>query len=361
MPTKRLPSSANIDHLKHQAKDLLAAFRAGEMQAFQRVREFHPRLKGLTDADLARQTFSLSDALLSIAREYGYASWPRLKVVVAEAAGESADLTHNERIEDEVFRQALDFLDEGNAAALRRHLTEHPGLVTQRIHFEGDNYFTDPTLLEFVAENPIRNGRLPENIVEIARLILEAGAKEDGEAVNSTLMLVVSGLVAREQGVQGALIDLLCDCGADPAQALYTALAHGEFEAARGLIARGAPLDLIAAAALGRDDEVAALLPGATAEARQFALALAALHGRAGITRVLLKAGADPNRYNPEGAHSHCTPLHSAALAGHQETVRVLLEAGARRDIGDIHRNLTALDWADYAGHADVVNLLQER
>jgi len=30
MPTKWLPHSANIDHLKHQAKDLLKAFRDGE-------------------------------------------------------------------------------------------------------------------------------------------------------------------------------------------------------------------------------------------------------------------------------------------------------------------------------------------
>jgi hypothetical protein len=28
MPTKRLPSRPDLDHLKHQAKDLLADFRA---------------------------------------------------------------------------------------------------------------------------------------------------------------------------------------------------------------------------------------------------------------------------------------------------------------------------------------------
>ena len=45
MPTKRLPSSPSIEHLKHQAKDR----RAGELHAWQRIREFYPRFKGMAD------------------------------------------------------------------------------------------------------------------------------------------------------------------------------------------------------------------------------------------------------------------------------------------------------------------------
>jgi hypothetical protein len=33
--------------------------------------------------------------------------------------------------------------------------------VHQHVVFEGGNYFRDPTLLEFVAENPVRHGTLP--------------------------------------------------------------------------------------------------------------------------------------------------------------------------------------------------------
>ena len=40
--------------------------------------------------------------------------------------------------------------------------------------FEGGNYFRNPTLLEFIAENPIRRGTLPENIAEVAKVILDA-------------------------------------------------------------------------------------------------------------------------------------------------------------------------------------------
>ncbi|WP_297341912.1 hypothetical protein [Pseudophaeobacter sp.] len=94
MPTKFLPASADINHLKHQAKDLLSDFRNGKMSAYQRIREFHPKMAQLTDDAISGQTFSLSDALLSIAREYGYPSWPRLKTVVAETSGQKAARQH---------------------------------------------------------------------------------------------------------------------------------------------------------------------------------------------------------------------------------------------------------------------------
>jgi uncharacterized protein (TIGR02246 family) len=60
---------------------------------------------------------------------------------------------------------------------------------------------------------------------------------------------------------------------------------------------------------------------------------------RADIVRLLLDAGEDPNRYNPDGLHSHSTPLHQAALAGHDAVVRLLVERGARLDIlGGVRR-----------------------
>lgn len=358
MPTKRLHNAADLDHLKHQARDLLADFRHGNARAFQRIREFHPRFAKLDDTEILGRTFVLSDALLSIAREYGYASWPRLKTVVQEAQGLDAALTHNERVENEVFRQALDLLDEGEERRLRAHLADNPGLIHQQVFFEGDNYFTDPTLIEFVAENPVRQGRLPGNIVEIARIILNAGARENRKSVNAALGLTASGRVAREQGAQIPLISLFCDHGADPDGAVPAAAAHGEFEAVEALIANGAALDLATAAALGLKAKVAEMSPGADSDQLQRGLALSALHGRSEIVALLLKAGADPDRYNPQGADSHCTPLHSAALAGHLAVVQVLVDHGARCDIVDVHHNATALVWAEHGGHGAVAALL---
>ncbi|MEM9107458.1 MAG: ankyrin repeat domain-containing protein, partial [Pseudomonadota bacterium] len=317
-----------------------------------------PRRQGLDDAAISRETFSLGDAQLTIAREYGYASWPRLKTIVAEQSGQSPELIHNDRIVDAAFRQAVDLVDEGNEAELKAHLDRHPDLIGKTVLFEGDNYFTRPTLIEFVAENPVRQGQLPGNIVAIAKLILDAGAHDNKEALNRTVALVASGRVPREAGVQSALIETLCHAGADPNAGLLPALSHGEFDAARALLACGADRNLFAVVALDDMKQVAQRLHNATSEQLQIALALAALHGRTDMIERLLKAGADPNRFNPEGVHSHCTPLHSAALAGHFETVKALVASGARTDIRDIHHSATAKDWANHAGHKNIVDFL---
>jgi hypothetical protein len=270
------------------------------------------------------------------------------------------DRPHHERIQDPVFRRAVELLDDGDVEGLRLHLERHPGVVTQRVLFEGGNYFHEPTLLEFVAENPVRHDSLPPNIVEVARAILDAGARADRRAIDSTLGLVCSGRVPRERGVQGGLIDLLCDYRADPNGAMLPALGHGEFTAADTLLRRGARVDLVVAAATGRLDTARRNLPAAGGEERHRALALASQHGHAGVVALLLDAGEDPNRYNPDGCHAHSTPLHQAALAGHLAVVRLLVERGARLDIRDIHFNGTPLGWAEHGGRTEVVEFLSK-
>lgn len=63
-----------------------------------------------------------------------------------------------------------------------------------------------------------------------------------------------------------------------------------------------------------------------------------------------MDAGGDPNRFNPEGAHSHSTPLHQAVLAGHEPVVRLLVDRGAKLDIRDTVLQGTPLGWALYGG-----------
>jgi hypothetical protein len=210
-----------------------------------------------------------------------------------------------------------------------------------------------------VAENPVRHGKLPHNIVEIARIILEIGSRTEKDAIDSALALVCSGRVPRECGVQIPLIDLLCDYGANAAGALLAALVHGEFAALDALLRRGAALDLPAAAATGRLHETRELLPAARPEERHAALALAAQFGHAEIVRLLLDAGEDPSRYNPAGLHSHSTPLHQAAWAGHRVVVELLVARGARKDMKDILFDGTPADWAQHAGHSAIAEYLR--
>jgi uridine phosphorylase len=72
-PTRSLPERADLDQLKRQAKDLLRAAQAGEPGAVERLgRRPAPRL---------------ADAQFVLAREYGFASWPRLKASIAADGG----------------------------------------------------------------------------------------------------------------------------------------------------------------------------------------------------------------------------------------------------------------------------------
>ena len=360
MPVHPLPANPNLDHLKHQAKDLLKAHATRTPEVAQRIREFHPRFAKASDAEIFAAELRLSDAQLTIAREHGFPSWPRMKKrVEMPTLADRLDLPHHERIEDAAFRHAVDLLDSGDIDGLRAHLRQHPAVARRRLVFEGGNYFRYPTLLEFIAENPTRRGSLPTNIVEITRVILEAGTTQ--EALDETLGLVASSLVARQSGVQATLIDLLCDKGADPDSATRTAAIHGEFDAVRALLRNGASLDLPLAAAMGRVEDARRLLANASARDRHWALASASQFGHLEIVRMLLDAGEDPNRYNPVGGHSHSTPLHQAAVSGRLDVVRLLVERGAQLDWKDTMWHATPAEWAQHEGKAEVEGYLREQ
>ena len=360
MPVKRLPENPSLVHLKYQGKDLLKEHAARDPRAAQRIREFHPGFEKAADAEIFTARLSLSDAQVTIAREHGFPSWPRLKRHIEKPTlADQLQLPHHERIEDARFRRAVELLDAGDVAGLRAYLAQYPELSRQQVVFEGGNYFRNPTLLEFVAENPIRHGKLPNNVVEVARSIIEAGA--DQSALDETLMLVTTGMVPRQCQVQVALIDLLCDSGARPDAASLAAALHGEFEALHALLRCGGRITLPIAAALGRIEDARQLLPLASVLERHLALSLAADHGHIEIVRMLLDAGEDPNRYNPPGGHSHTTPLHQAAGAGHEAVVRLLVERGARLDMKDILWQGTPAGWAEYGGKAEIAAYLREQ
>ena len=138
MPVRRLPSNPDLDHLKYQAKDLLKEHAARNAGAAQRLREFHPRFGRSTDAEIFEASLRLSDAQLTIARESGFPSWARLKRHIEKPTlTDRLDLPHHERIEDPVFRRAVDLIDAGDVVGLRAWLSQHPTLVHQHVNFEG--------------------------------------------------------------------------------------------------------------------------------------------------------------------------------------------------------------------------------
>ncbi len=268
---------------------------------------------------------------------------------------------------DANFELAADALVAGDLATLAKLIHQTPALVrarSARPHHA--------TLLHYLAANGVEDERQksPNNAVEIARLLLTAGAEPDALAImyggeQTTMNMLVSSAPPAQAGVQEAVVETLLDFGAaingkgSGASPLITALAHGYRGAAETLAKRGANTDNLAAAAgLGRVSAFTQLLPTSTSEDRHRALALAAQHGHLEIVRLLLDAGEDPNRYNPPGFHGHSTPLHQAVIYGHHNVVRLLLERGARLDIEDTVYHGTPLGWAKHAGHTAIEEYL---
>jgi ankyrin repeat protein len=90
-------------------------------------------------------------------------------------------------------------------------------------------------------------------------------------------------------------------------------------------------------------------------------MALSAQLGHVDALRILLDAGEDPNRLNPEGHHGHSTPLHQAAFVGHDAAVRLLVERGARLDIRDTLWNGTPLGWALHGNQPATAEYLRSK
>ena len=95
----------------------------------------------------------------------------------------------------------------------------------------------------------------------------------------------------------------------------------------------------------------------ATAGYERTALHYAAEKGHAACLEVLLKGGSDVMATN----ENRSTALHRAARNGHADCVKVLLDSGSDATFRD--RALdgkTAMDYAQYKGHAACVALLKE-
>jgi peptide-methionine (S)-S-oxide reductase len=264
----------------------------------------------------------------------------------------------------DLFRAAVSAIDDGNVRELERLLSARPMLACERLDAPGawlrdkigdaaDGFFAKPYLLWFVAEDPVRNGRLPANIVEVTRTILRAAQRtcEDRlrEQLDYALRLVAFSWIARQCDVQLGLIDVLLDAGASPGNAPDSALVNGNVDAAAHLVERGAPVTLATAVCLARWDDANRLLVSATLREKQFALILAALRGRAEALLWLIATGVDPNTVSPD-LYSHATALHHAVHSGSLDASGCSWRPGRCSTRGTPRYGGTPLGWAEYAG-----------
>jgi ankyrin repeat protein len=353
---------AGLDEYRQQADALFAALQAGEDTAAGRFKWMHPRFRGKSITEVQAATLDESDAQLVVAQEHCFKTWADVVEFIA-AVSRDAAVAH--------FEAAADAVVAGEISALRSMLHENADLIRAR-----SRRWHRATLLHYIAANGVERGRqkTPANAVEVARMLLDSGAEVDAladmyDAKCTTMSMLVSSCHPAKAGLQVALAELLLDYGASfegPGSAwqsaLMTALTFGYLDTARALALRGAPVNTVAAAAgLGRHDDASRLLPTADSQSKHIALALAAQHGHADVVRLLLDAGEDPSRYNPDGYHSHATPLHHAVWNDKADVVRLLVERGARLDIRDTVYDGTPLGWANYGGRTEIAEYLRER
>ena len=180
-----LPARPDLDQLRHQAKDLLHAAQRGDPGAISRIRAVSDRL-------------ILSSAQLAIAREYGFASWAKLKLEV----------------------ERRDILNGRDLSRLTRLLAEHPELATEKMeHWRDHPNSAGP--LGYMAMLRFDHGRLglPRELPgtgAIAKALIQAGAPVDGYP-------------------------------GDKETPLITAASYGDAEVAKVLIEAGADIEAVSA------------------------------------------------------------------------------------------------------------------
>jgi ankyrin repeat protein/uncharacterized glyoxalase superfamily protein PhnB len=230
---QQLPPRPSLEQLKKQAKDLLKSCESGDPEALQRIKESHPRFIGEPDTKIRGTEFSLSDAQLVVAREYGFESWPKLKTHVEALA----------RGDDPAITAFLMAAVAGNQMEAKKLLMDHPSLARANIY--------------------------------TASMLGEADAVE-------AMLQRDPSLATRKGGLKKW--DALLYLSHSRFHREDEKRADGMIRAAKSLLAHGAnPNTFYATPEFGRESKLHALW-AATCQANHPSLA-----------RVLLEAGADPN------------------------------------------------------------------
>jgi hypothetical protein len=349
MEVKKLPARPSLEQYKKQAKDLVKAFESNQAEALQRIKANHDRFGNLRDSEIHHVPFALADAQFVIAREHGFQSWPKFAKHVTALTRSNSPVAQ--------FEAAVDAIVTGDMGTLKRLLRQNPELIRERSNREHR-----AMLLHYVGANGVENFRqkTPRNAVEVAEVLLGAGAEVDAIADlyggSTTLGLVVTSVFPFLAGVQDALADTFLKHGADidhPGGAgnqhcpVNGCLANGRPEAAEFLAGRGARLDLEAAAGVGRLDVVKTffgangrLKDDATEAQMRSGFKWACQYGRTTVVEFLLQRGMDASEI-----HRGESALHRAAYGGHADIVRLLLKGRPAVDVKDKTFDATPLGW----------------
>jgi ankyrin repeat protein len=372
VPTDSLPDKPDLQRLKGEAKALRDRVRASEHASVEVVRRHHPKFADLAPGTPEAAGFKLAGAQLTLARRYGYASWPRLRRYV-ELVNRLSRSPHEQpvggELEDDAAR-ADEFLrlaclnygadDPGRWRDAARLLAVHPHLARATIHTaaavgdpdaaaeilatdpaaasqEGGSFAWEPLL--YLTYSRLHLADTPQDHLAVARLLVEAGADPNAGFLWDGLpspFTALTGVFGRgEQGApphrdELALARLLLGAGAEAndSQTIYNRGA--------GDIARDDTefLELLLDFGLGHGDggpwrrrlmDAHQTPTEIVGEALQHATE-ADLVNRA---RLLLARGADPDGGGTHPGYEGRSPYESAVLFGNHEIADLLASAGA--------------------------------
>jgi len=307
--------------------------------------------KFLRTPDPSRANCTLAQAQFVLARQHGFASWPKFARHLEGLSQPRSPVSE--------FESAVDAIVNGDLSTLKKMLAKNPKLASARSTREHGS-----TLLHYVSANGVEDFRqkTPKNIVEITRLLLDAGADVNAESGayrggSTVLGLTATSCHPEEAGVQLPLMELLMKYGADidgdgGGNAVNDCLHNGRGDAAELYASRGAKLDLEGAAGVGRLDVVksffeedGSLKPSATRAQMIDGFAWACEFGKTNVIDFLLNRGVS---VDTRLKHDGQIGLHWAAYNGHVDSVRLLLERGSPVDFKDENYNGTPLGWALY-------------
>jgi ankyrin repeat protein len=304
----------NLDYYRKQAKVLLQSAKANEPAALARIANHLPPF----DPALLK----LHDAQLAVARENGFASWPRFRAFLAQSGlgdhnlsasfieealsdlrGAEQMLAAHPELADAGFYAALTF---GDAKRIEEALRGSPDLATK----PGGPRNWEPLLYLCFSRFATGTSRLAAGMASAARVLLRYGADPNSSFISKdwpdhprlSCLYAATGL-----NNNPALALALLEAGANPndGESLYHSTEHPDLACLKLLLRFGAkPAGSNALKhILDREDEQG--------------------------LKLLLAAGADPNERNDRGE----TALHWAVWRGRSVPIlAALLDSGADLD-----------------------------
>ncbi len=285
----------DLEQLKRQAKELLAAFKAADAAAVNEVTRVYD--------DPHRATFALHDAQLVIARSYGFDSWPKLKAYV----------------DGVTIRRLVDAVHIGDIARVRTMLKARPELADMAVSYGDEHRAIHYAVMQ----------REPE----IARLLMQYGANARA-GIHPHRDATSAWTLARERGYDDmvAIIQEEESRRAKPAHESNVAPALEFDDAERTAVAKG---DLPWLRSRFGERKLANHVRWNGGGL----LTVAVTNNRVEVLQFLLdECKFDPDEHVTGGegdwiAYSQGYPLWNAAAMGLREVANLLLDRGANPNV----------------------------